>query len=173
MKKLTYSIFAAIAILFLFVSVKMYAIEDTASTFEKKYAEVGYKSIEESVKDFQEFCKCEVRLPKALPPIPFTHVFGKFSEDKKYINDILEIRYVHENKTENIFKIDIKLLENKMEFKGKEYLLEDGTKAVYFEREYFNFMVFEKNNLQFLMGISNKIIDIDPGEELVRLANSI
>ncbi|MEK5187132.1 MULTISPECIES: hypothetical protein [Solibacillus] len=173
MNKLTFSIFAASAILFLFVSVKMYAVEDTPSSFEKKYAEVGYKSIEESVKEFQEFCKCEVRLPKALPPIPFTHEFGKFSEDKNYINDTLEIRYVHENKTENIFKIDIKLIDNELEFKGKEYLLEDGTKAVYFEREYFNFMFFEKNNLQFLMGISNKITDIDPGEELVRIANSI
>lgn len=60
-----------------------------------------------------------------------------------------------------------------MEFKGKEYLLEDETKAVYFESEYFNFMVFEKNNLQFLMGISNKIRDIDPDEELARIANSM
>lgn len=66
MKKLTYSFFTASAILFLFVSVKMYAIEDKPSTFEKKYAEVGYKSIEESIKDFQEFCKCEVSLPKVL-----------------------------------------------------------------------------------------------------------
>lgn len=174
MKKETYYLtFVISAILFLFVNVKMYALEDTPSTFEKKYIEEGYKSIEESVKEFQEFCKCEVKLPEALPSIPFTHEFGRFSEDKKYINDVLEIRYVHENKTENIFKIDIQLLENKMIFQGKEYLLEDGTKAVYFEREYFNFMVFEKNNLQFIMGISNKITAKETAEELVRIANSL
>ncbi|MBQ0138318.1 MAG: carbon monoxide dehydrogenase, partial [Kurthia sp.] len=83
------------------------------------------------------------------------------------------IRYVHENKNENIFKIDIQLLENKMIFQGKEYILEDGTRAVYFEREYFNFMVFEKNNLQYIMGISNKISFKETAEELVRIANSI
>lgn len=175
MKKRTYYlIFVISAILCLTISIKMYAKEeDSPSSFEKKYTDVGYKSIEESVKEFQGFCKCEVKLPEVLPSIPFTHKFGRFSEDKKYINDVLEIRYVHENKTENIFKIDIQLLENKMIFQGKEYILEDGTRAVYFEREYFNFMVFEKYNLQFIMGISNKLTDQETAEELVRIANSI
>ena len=60
-----------------------------------------------------------------------------------------------------------------MKFQGKEYILQDGTRAVYFEREYFNFMVLEKNNLQFILGTSNKITDIEAAEELVRIANSI
>ena len=174
MKKIAYYlVFVISAILFLFVNFKMYALEDAPSTFEKKYTEAGYKSIEDSVKEFEAFCKCEVKLPEVLPPILFTHGFGRFLEDKKYINDVLEIRYVHENTTENIFKIDIQLLTNKMIFQGKEYILQDGTRAVYFEREYFNFMVLEKNNLQFILGTSNKITDIEAAEELVRIANSI
>ena len=106
-KEAYYLIFFISAIPFLFVNVKMYALEDAPTTFENKYTEAGYKSIEDSVKEFEAFCKCEVKLPEVLPPILFTHEFGRFSEDKKYINDVLEIRYVHENKSENIFKIDI------------------------------------------------------------------
>jgi len=57
---------------------------------------------------------------------------------------------VHKDLTNNIYKIDIRPLKNKLDFtnklnlNGKEYTLQDGAKAIYFEHQLFNFFVFEK-----------------------------
>jgi len=62
---------------------------------------------------------------------------------------------------------------NKLNLNGKEYKLQDGTKGIYFEDRLFNFFVFEKNNLQYLLGIYNKVADTETPDILVRIANSI
>lgn len=108
-----------------------------------------------------------------LPSISFTHQFGRFFYDS------LEIRFVNKDIRENIFKIDIRPSKNKLYFKdklnlnGKEYTLQDGTKGIYFEDRLFNFFVFEKNNLQYMFGIYNKIANTETPDILVRIANTI
>ncbi|MFJ7737633.1 carbon monoxide dehydrogenase [Lysinibacillus sp. NPDC097287] len=153
---------------------------DTPPSFEDGFTEVGYKSVKKAVKEFENHFKSNVKLPEILPSISFTHQFGRFFEDKNYkVNDSLEIRFVNKDIRENIFKIDIRLSKNKLNFKdklnfnGKEYTLQDGTKAIYFEGRLFNFFVFEKNNLQYLLGIHNKVANAATPETLVRIANSI
>ncbi|GAB0169437.1 carbon monoxide dehydrogenase [Lysinibacillus sp. CTST325] len=149
-------------------------------SFEEKFAEGGYKSAEESVKEFENRCKCKVKLPQITPPISFTHQFGKFYEDKKFnMNDALSIMFVNNEIKENIYKIEIRSIENKinfkdkLNFKGKEFTLQDGTKAIYFEDQLFNFFVFEKNNLQYLLGIYKETTNTDTPHTLVKIANSI
>ncbi|MEK5422941.1 carbon monoxide dehydrogenase [Viridibacillus sp. FSL R5-0477] len=147
---------------------------DTPPSFEEKFTEVGYKSVEESVNEFANHLKVDVKLPTIMPPITFTHKFGRFYRDKKYsMNDSLEIIYVNKDIRNNIYKIDIRPLKNKINFKGKEYALKDGSKGIYFEHLYLNFLVFEKNNLQYILGIHKNVSNIEIPETLVRIANSI
>ncbi|MGE7667554.1 carbon monoxide dehydrogenase [Ureibacillus composti] len=146
----------------------------TTPSFEEQFREMGYKTVVEAVKEFENHCNCSVKLPTMIPSIPFTHEFGEFYEDKEYeINDSLQIRLVNSEIRNNIFKIDIRPLKNKLDFEGEKYTLQDGTEGVYFESHLFNFFVFEKYNLQYLIGIHNKAANIETPEVLVDIANSI
>lgn len=143
-------------------------------SFEEKFTEVGYKSVEESVKEFEDHLQYDVKLPQIVPSIDFTHKFGRFYEDKEYnTNDSLEIRFVNKDFSQNTYKIDIRSLENKLNYEGKEYVLQDGSKAIYFESHQFNFLVFEKNNLQYVLGIHKKISNTETLDMLIRIANSV
>ncbi|MFJ7730780.1 carbon monoxide dehydrogenase [Lysinibacillus sp. NPDC097231] len=155
-------------------------IRVTPPSFEEKYTEAGYKSVKAAVNEFENHCKCDVKLPEKLPSISFTHQYGRFFEDKNYnVNDSLEIRFVNKDLSNNIYKIDIRPLKNKLDFtdklnlNGKEYTLQDGVKAIYFEHQLFNFFVFEKNNLQYMLGIYNKVANKVTPETFVLIANSI
>lgn len=147
-------------------------------SFEEKYAQIGYKTVKESMKDFQNYFKKDVALPKITPSISFTHKFGRFYEDKEYnINDFLEIVYVNENKKENNYKIDIRPQKNKLVFKGKgnqkDYKLKDGSNAIYFEDQLYNCLVFEKNNWQYIIGIDKRVSNKINSKVLIKIANSV
>lgn len=164
-------------IFFMFIDENVYANSKIKPpTFEEKFAEVGYKTVEEAEKEFETFCKCEVELPTTIPSISFTHKFGRFFQDTEYnMNNNLEIMYVNEDVRENIFKIEIRPLKNKQNFEGNEYKLLDGEKGVYFEHQIFNFFVFENNGLQYLIGIhkQKELAKSKTPDFLVDIANSI
>lgn len=163
--------------IFLFNSQVVYANpQDTPTTFEEQFTEGkdGYISVEESVMEFTTYCKCEVKLPTITPPISFTHKFGRFFDDKEYkMNTSLEIMFVNENIKDHIFKIEIRPLNNKVKFEGEEFLLHDGVLGIYFESQIFNFFVFEKNNLQYLLGIHKSIANEETPDFFIDIANSI
>lgn len=163
--------------IFLFNSQVVYANpQDTPPTFEEQFTEGkdGYISVEDSVIEFTTYCQCEVKLPTITPPTSFTHKFGRFFYDKEYkMNTNLEIMFVNENIKDHIFKIEIRPLNNKVKFEGEEFLLQDGVLGIYFESQIFNFFVFEKNNLQYLLGINKKIANSKTPELFSVIANSI
>ncbi|WP_217486924.1 carbon monoxide dehydrogenase [Cytobacillus firmus] len=176
-RKVLHSIVIFCLIPFLLISGRVNA-ENQDITFEEKYAQVGFKTLEESIKEFQNHFKKDVALPKSTPSIQFTHKFGRFYEDKEYkTNDFLEIQYVNENISENNYKIDIRSLKNKLTFEGKtnqkKYKLEDGTNAIYFEDSLFNCLVFEKNNWQYIIGIDKRVSDKITPKDLIKIANSV
>lgn len=176
MLKKVYSIFIiSITFLVFFANESVYAIpKNTPPSFEERFVEVGYKSVEEAVKEFENHFKCDVKLPEIMPSISFTHQFGRFFEDKNYnVNDSLKIMFVNKDLSENIYKIEIRPLKNKIDFNGKEYKLQDGTKAIYFEDKLFDFFVFEKKNLQYLLGIYKEVSNAQTPDILVQIANSI
>ncbi|MBG9550022.1 DUF4367 domain-containing protein [Cytobacillus firmus] len=147
-------------------------------SLEEQYKEIGYKSVEEAVEEFESHFKSKVKLPKVKPSISFTHQFGRFYEDKKYdMNDFLEIAYVNENLSENNYKIDIRPIKNKVNFQDKtnikEYTLQSGHKAIYFEHQLLNFLVFEKDNYQYMLGIDKNLSGKVTPDNLVQIANSI
>ena len=150
---------------------------DNPPSLEEGYAQFGYISVEEAVKEFENHFKQDVKLPKIKPSIPFTHQFGRFYEDKEYnINDLLEIKFVNEKAEENNYKIDIRPLKNKIIIKDrgnqKVYTLKNGQKAIYFEHQLFNFFVFENVNWQYMLGIDKRVSKVTP-DTLVEIANSI
>ncbi len=170
LKKVYFTFFSII----IFSAIEVVYADPQAPTFEEKYAEGGYKSVEDAVKEFENHFKCTVKLPTIFPSISFTHKYGKFFEDKEYkMNDDLSIRFVNKDIKENLFKIDIRPPKNKLDFEGTKYTLQDGTKGIYFEHQIFNFFVFEKNNLQYILGIYKGVANKVPPEILVEIANSI
>jgi len=145
---------------------------NTAPYFEEDSRRVGYKTVNEAVKDFEAHCKCEVKLPTEIPDIGFTHEFGAFyGEQKNGMKNLLEIRFVSRKMRDNIFKIDIR--SDKSDFEGQEHTLQDGTKGIYFENPIFDFFAFEKNNLQYLISIGKKVQNIETPKVLIDVANSI
>lgn len=145
---------------------------DTAPYFDEDSRRVGYKTVTEAVKDFESHCNCVVQLPEEIPDIAFTHEFGAFyPEQKNGMKNLLEIRFVSRKMKDNIFKIDIR--SDKSTYEGQEYTLQDGTKGIYFENQVFKFFAFEKNNLQYLIGVGKKISNIEAPKVLIDVANSI
>lgn len=119
-----------------------------------------------------------MQLPTVNPPISFTHRFARFYEDKEYeINDFLEIKFVNKTVPDHNYKIDIRPTKNKLVFNDKYnpqvYILENGQKSIYFEHLLFNFLVFEKNNWQYILGIEKKVSNKVTPAILVQIANSI
>ena len=173
---MTKKLYLFIPVIVMFLSnIGLHAAEqDLPPSFEEGYEEVGYKSVEVAVKEFEAHFKCKVELPGMVPPISFTHQFGSFFEDKRHrMNDNLSIRFVNKDHRKNIFKIDIRPVHNKITFDGKEYALQYGGKGIYFEFHDFHFYVFDKNGLQYLLGIHQEVSDIDTPDMLARLADSV
>jgi len=164
-------IYFLIPIIFIFLSNKeVYATEPSElPSFEDNFKEVGYKSVKEAVAEFENHFQCKVELPEMEPLISFTHQFGGLFK----MNDTLGIRFVHKEHRKNIFKIDIRPVNNKITFDGKEYALQYGGTGIYFESHKFHFYVFEKNNLQYLLGIHHEVSDVDTPEMLARIAESV
>ncbi|MBB4826059.1 hypothetical protein HNO89_003296 [Sporosarcina luteola] len=149
------------------------AFGDAPPSFEEKFAEVGYQSVEDAIKKFENHCKCEVKLPQGMPSIKFTHKFGRFFEDSRYnINHSLTIMFVDKEERNNVYKIDIRPLKNKLQLEGEKYTLQDGSTAIYFEHDIFNFFVFEKGNLQYILGINKNVSATATPQILIEIANS-
>ena len=153
-------------------------LNDTPPTLEGTLSEAGYKSVSEAVEEFENHFSQVVSLPKTEPSIDFTHRFGKFFNDPNYdMNDALSIHFLNENTPENHFKVDIRPIQNKLVFhdrsKQQALTLSNGQQAIYFENELFNFLVFESEHWQYMLGIDKRVSNKVTTEELVKIANSI
>ncbi|MGD6855921.1 hypothetical protein ACQCVO_12665 [Bacillus infantis] len=151
---------------------------DAPPPLEESYTEIGYKTVEEAVREFEIYCKKDLKLPYRLPPVPFTHQFGRFHSDREYgINDSLEIKYIHEKTGINHFRITVRPVKTKFDFgnKGTQtiYALKDGKKAAYIAHGYHRMLVFEKDGWQYVLGIDRRIEDKVTPEMLVSIADSI
>jgi hypothetical protein len=151
---------------------------DTPPPLEEMYTQIGYKTIEEAVNEFENHFKKDVKLPFIVPSIPFSHQFGRFSEDKEYdINDSLGIELINEKAPENHYKIDIRPLKNKINFMNrgnqKVITLKNGQEAIYINEKYYNLLVFEKDDWQYMLGIDKRVANKVTEEILVTIANSI
>lgn len=151
---------------------------DNPPSVEEGYTQVGYKSVNQAVKDFENHYKRDVSLPLRLPPIPFTHQVGRFSEDKEYdINDVLDVEFINEKSPENHFNIYVRPLKNKIHFTNRcnqrTLMLNNGQESIYIRERLFNILVFEKGNWQYMLGIDKRVANTVTPEVLEEIANSI
>ncbi|MGE8203031.1 hypothetical protein ACQKP0_00485 [Heyndrickxia sp. NPDC080065] len=143
-------------------------------SIEKDYYDLGFKSVSNAIQETESYYKTNLDLPKKLPPLDFTHSFGRFNEE----NESLEIEYLNEEKH---FKYIINVIPAKERGKLLSSTdaiipLKDGTEAYYTTsgingRDLITFM-FEKNNWIYILSIEEDLID-KPLPTLVGIANSL
>ncbi|MGE7693072.1 hypothetical protein ACQKNC_03000 [Lysinibacillus sp. NPDC094177] len=150
---------------------------DKPSPYEEIYPEIGYKSVEEAVNDFEQHFNQKLKLPLRVPPISFTHHFGRFSDSKYVGNDAFEVTFINDQLSENHYKIDIRPLKYKLPLREKyvvkTYELKNGIVATYMTISGFNVLVFERDNLQYMLSIDKRVSNKVTPETLVDIANSI
>lgn len=151
----------------------------TSEEFQKSFYDIGYKEVHEALLESSEHFKQEIELPVQIPPIEFTHSFGRLNDLEGDVNDGFEIVYHHKDKPKNHYTIDVRPIKYDLELR-KEYVdqtfkLKDGSKALYstqFARG-FNLLIFEKKGWQYILSINKAVSDKVKPEILVEIANSV
>jgi hypothetical protein len=153
--------------------------------FEEAYYNIGYKSVWEALKECELHFQRELRLPIKLPPVEFSHHFGRFNKDSNNFNDKFEIEYLNEKQAMNHYNIDVVPVEQRINYEHsknftmKTYRLKDGTSALYFTETQtrtplrrFNILVFEKNDWQYRISVDYRLGDKVPANALLEIAES-
>lgn len=147
-------------------------------SFEEIFTKGGYKTVEGALEEFEDHYKQKLKLPLRVPPISFTHYFGKFIRSNDRVNDSFEVKYISDQISENHFKISVRPIQHKTDFDKyttKVFKLDDGSEAKYMEvpKFPFNFLVFEKDDWQYIFSIDKRVLVTVTPEVLVQIANSI
>lgn len=148
------------------------------TVYEEIYPEIGYKTIEAATKDFEKHFKKELKLPLRVPPISFTHQFGRFSNLSGEMNDHFEITMISDQFAQHHYKIEVRPSKYKIPFVKyitEVFKLKNGSEAAYVEglNIGFNLLVFERDGWQYVLSIDLDVADKVPAEVLVQIANSI
>jgi hypothetical protein len=146
--------------------------------YEKIYLEVGYKTVNEALKEFEEHFQKNLKLPLRVPPIQFTHFFGRFNDLEGDANDSFEMEVVNDQMPENHYVIEVQPLKHKIKFKEryivKTFILNNGIKADYVSMpSRIRALVFEEDGWQYRLSIDSRITEKVTPENLVDIANSI
>ena len=72
----------------LFVFQAIYATAEKKSRpYEEIYPIIGYTTVEQALNDFEQHYNQKLKLPVRVPPISFTHHFGRFNDLDGDMND--------------------------------------------------------------------------------------
>jgi hypothetical protein len=144
---------------------------------EDVYREIGYTTVDIAAKEFENHFKQSFKLPLRVPPISFTHVMGRFNDLNGNENDSLEVKYINEKNPDNHYKITLRPIQHKLQYKNEEIKkvikLKDGSEAAYLDHSGFNVLVFERDSWQYMLSINKKASDMMLPGTLVQIANSI
>ncbi|MDV2886712.1 hypothetical protein RYX45_16080 [Alkalihalophilus pseudofirmus] len=152
--------------------------KEESPTLEQTYSEIGYKTVEEACKEFEEHFKQDVKLPLRVPPIPFSHQFGRFNDLEDDINDSFDMDFINEDSPENHYKLDIRPINRKISINKKyfvnQYTLKNGKEATLINiANSFDAIVFEIGPWQYMLSVDKRVSDIVTVEILLDIANSI
>jgi hypothetical protein len=155
-----------------------YASNDSKE-FEKFLSEIGYTSVHQALQDSNKHFNHTISLPIQLPPVPFTHYYGRFNNLEGNLNDGFEAEYFNKALSENHYAIRVRPVENKIKFKksniDKTFKLNDGNTAIYSTKAsgVVNLLIFEKDGWQYMLSVDKRISNKVTSEILVEIANSI
>ncbi|MGA3676334.1 hypothetical protein [Lysinibacillus agricola] len=152
-------------------------LNDSFSPYEEIYPEIGYKTVEAAASDFERHFHQELKLPLRVPPISFTHHFGRFNNLDGERNDFYEVTFINNRLPEHHYKITVRpnhfKLPSKKEYIVKTFELKNGTTSIYMEISGFNVLAFEKEDWQYMLWIDKRVSEKVTPEVLVDIANSI
>lgn len=140
---------------------------------------MGYKSIEDAVVECEEHFGRDIKLPLKLPPIVFTHQFGRCSNSVGEINDELEIEFISELDSANHYLISIRPDRNNKKFSPKRnvvkiYKLKNNSNAFYGTLgSAFDFLSFEKAGWHYFLSVDHRAAEKVSPEKLVEIADSV
>ncbi|MEK3977435.1 hypothetical protein MKZ20_22110 [Psychrobacillus sp. FSL K6-2684] len=161
----------------LFLLTEFATANNKPSPYEVIYPEIGYKPVEEASKDFEQHFKQRLKLPLRVPPISFTHHFGRFNDLEGDTNDSFEVEFISDLSSENHYKIDVRPIKygipKREKYVLKTFELNNGNEATYMTISGFNVLVFESENWQYMLSINKQVLDKVTPENLVEIANSI
>lgn len=150
---------------------------DKPSPYEEIYPEIGYKTVEAALDEFEQHFKQKLKLPLRVPPISFTHHFGRFSDLDGDMNDAFEVKFINDQLSENHYKINVRPVKNyipiREKYVVKTYELKNGVVANYMTILGFNVLVFEIDDWQYMISIDKRVSDKVAPEALLDIANSI
>ena len=150
---------------------------DKPQPYEQIYPEIGYKTVPEAVNEVELHFKQQLKLPLRVPPIEFTHHFGRFSDLEGSMNDTFEVEFISDQSPQNHYKIDVRPVKHKIPLQDKYvigvYKLKNEIEASYMKISGFHVLVFERDNWQYMLGIDSRVSAKVTPEVLVEIANSI
>ncbi|MDQ0232694.1 hypothetical protein [Metabacillus malikii] len=144
---------------------------------ENLHIQNGYKTVEEAVLEFEKHFNRDLTLPFKIPPIPFTHYFGRFNDLEGVINDSLDIEFINEQLPENHYKIDIRPYKTKISIHEKDVLkrmkLQNGNDAMFVHVPGFDVLVFSIDDCQYMLSVDKRNTEKVSQNALVEIANSM
>ncbi|KMK75251.1 hypothetical protein [Alkalihalobacillus pseudalcaliphilus] len=151
---------------------------DKQRPMEEYMPEYGYTTVEVAVKELEEHFQKELKLPLRIPPLPFTHQFGRFNDSEGTSNDALDIEYINEEKPYIHYKMMIRHMDSKIPIREKRiietYTLKNGHEATLINVSgRLQAFVFEREGWQYMLSVNSKCADIITPEVFVQIANSI
>ncbi|MYL51365.1 hypothetical protein GLV98_17975 [Halobacillus litoralis] len=159
------------------VHTPLHAQVDQPQPLEDFYAEYGYKSLDEAVKEFEQHTKMNVYLPKKLPSLAFTHVLARVHRLGGNENVELNVEYLNEHVPENHYNVDIRPAEQKLFIHEKRIIeqvrLKTGEKGVFVKVPGFHVFIFETEQWQYRLSMDQRVSNQFFPDQLVEIANSI
>lgn len=155
--------------------------DDKQTSYEEIYTEWGYTNLNKAIAVFENHFDKELELPLRVPPLSFTHQFGKFNDSEGDINDTLELQFTSEIHPENHYKINVKPHKNRITINERQlvntYKLEDESTASYIrigpsKKAHFYALLFQRNGWQYILSVDKRVTDTVTPEVLVKIANS-
>lgn len=154
-------------------------VDAESDSFGEIYYKGGYKESNKALQESENHFKRTIALPTQLPPIPFTHSMGRFSDLEGVENDKLEIFFINEYSPQNHYLIRIQPIEYGLKIKEEQIdqkiKLENGNQSIYITTAFlgFNLLVFEKDGWQYILAIDKRNSDKVTKEIVMNIANSI
>ncbi|MFD1738616.1 hypothetical protein ACFSCX_19010 [Bacillus salitolerans] len=179
MHKLYYPIAIVLSMIIVGINYELVfaSTKDKPRNYEEIYPGIGYKSVDKAVKEFEKHFKQELKLPIRLPPLAFTHSFGRFNDLEGDINDSFEIEYVNDQISVNHYMIDVRPIQHKIPFReehiAKKLKLSNGIEADYIVYKVIRALVFERDGWQYRLSIDRRLTEKVTPEMLVKIADSI
>jgi hypothetical protein len=154
------------------------AADDAPPPIDESLFDIGYEPVQNALETCKKHFGQNINVPYKLPPLAFTHYFGRCNKTFGINNDF-EVLYIHEKLSRNHYSIRVRPAEHRIHFKKDlftaTYKLSNGSLAFYSTKlaQSSNVLVFEKENWQYILSIDKKSSETVTPEMFVEIANSL